>query len=126
MSTKLSTSLETATNKLTSSVEDLNSSLGHVTKMLILQLVKKVLELASSLDAQFKALAFPSNLAALEHGHPAPDRVDNADGSSRVDDADSFCSSAPAGVQVQPPPVAPPLVDVLGNNNSNAEPHVHE
>jgi hypothetical protein len=46
-------------------VEDLNSSLGHVTKTLILQLNKKVLELASSVDARFKALPSPSNLAAL-------------------------------------------------------------
>ncbi len=84
MSTKLSTSLETGTNKLTSLVEDLNSSLGHFTKMLIPQLNKNVLELASSFDTQFKALPSPSNLAALEDGHPAPDRVDNVDGSSRV------------------------------------------
>ncbi len=77
VSTKLSTSLETATNKPTPSVEDLNSSLGHVTKTLIPRLERKVLELASSVDARFTALASPSNLAALERGPLAPDHVDD-------------------------------------------------
>ncbi len=77
VSTKLSTSLETATNKLKSLVEDLNSSLGHVTETLIPQLQKKVFELASSIDARFMALASPSNLAAPERGPLAPDHVDD-------------------------------------------------
>jgi hypothetical protein len=72
MSNKLSTSLETATNKLTSSVEDLNSSLGHITKTLIPRLETKVLELASSVNAQFTALASPSNLAAPERALRPP------------------------------------------------------
>jgi hypothetical protein len=126
MSAKLSTSLETATNKLMSLVEDLNNSLGHVTKTLIPQLNKKVLELASSFDAWFKALAPPSNLGALECGPTAPNHVDDADGSSGVDDADGSRGSAPVRTQVRPSPAAPPLVDVLGNDNSDTELHAHD
>jgi hypothetical protein len=125
VSAKLSTSLETATNKLTSLVKDLNSSLGHVTKILIPQLDTKVLELASSFNARFKALASPSNLAALKCGPPTPNHVDNADSSNGMDDADGSHGSAPARTQVQPPPAAPPPANVLGDANSNAEPHVH-
>ncbi len=104
-------------------VQDLNSSLGHVTKTLIPQLETKVLELASSVNAQFTALASPSNLAAAECGPLASDHVDNTDNS--VDDADGSHGSAPARTQTQPPPAAPPPVDVLGNDNSNTEPHEH-
>jgi hypothetical protein len=104
-------------------VEDLNSSQGHVTKTLIPRFKTKILELASSVNARFKALSSPSNLAAPECGPPAPNHADDANGS--MDNADYSRGLAPARKQAPPPPVAPPPVDVLGNNNSNTEPHAH-
>ncbi len=105
-------------------MEDLNSSLGHVTKTLIPWLETTVLELASSVNMRFKALVSKSNLAASERGPLAPDHVDNTN--SSADDADGSRGSAPARTQAQPPLVAPPLVDVSGNDNSDTEPHAHD
>ncbi len=43
-----------------------------------------------------------------------------------MDNADGSRSSPPARTQVQPPPAACPPANVLGNPNSNAEPHAHD
>jgi hypothetical protein len=50
--------------------------------------------------------------------------MDNADNS--MDNADGSHGLAPARMQAQPPPAAHPPVDVLGDDNSDTEPHAHD